>query len=443
METPDPLEQKERIVILDIVRGIALCGILILNIPLFANTLTGAFNLNLNNETSFANIASWYITIMVSGSFRGLFSLLFGAGMILLIDRLENTMGIGAAEIYYKRLIWLLIFGLVNAWVLLWPGDILYSYAICGLFIFPLRSSSIRLLIGLSVFFLLVTMYKDIQSERKQLTMREKGLAALAVQELKVDSLSSEQKSELEAWTGYLDRNKIENLRKEAEKEKEKMRGSYTTVWEQLKGLNREIQTTMFYDDYFFDVMIFVLLGMAFYKLGLLTAERPMSWYLLFIAFGYIAGFGIRYLVGNSWRIANFDYLTYLDTRLIPIRINQITRILITLGNLGLIISMWKSGVFSWLLRPFEAVGQMAFTNYLMQSVICTLIFYGYGFGYYGHLQRYELWYVVLAVWIVQIAYSNLWLLYYKFGPLEWLWRSLTYWKLQPIRKSTTKLVVE
>jgi uncharacterized protein len=77
----------------------------------------------------------------------------------------------------------------------------------------------------------------------------------------------------------------------------------------------------------------------------------------------------------------------------------------------------------------------MAFTNYLMQSFMCGLFFYGIGFGMYGRLQRYEVYYVAVAVWVIEIIWSHIWLKYYRFGPLEWLWRSLTYWKKQPIKK--------
>ena len=79
-------------------------------------------------------------------------------------------------------------------------------------------------------------------------------------------------------------------------------------------------------------------------------------------------------------------------------------------------------------------VGQMAFTNYLMQSIICTLFFYGYGLGYYNQLKYHQLYFVVAAVWIFQLIFSAIWLRYYRFGPFEWLWRSLTYWKKQPMR---------
>src|SRR5690349_22995002 len=261
-----PLRQPERLFILDAIRGVALCGILILNIYYFARPEPAAFNLNVYQETSAPNVAWWYLTnFLVEGSFRALFSMLFGAGAILLISRLEIKSGIGAADIYYKRLIWLLIFGLINAYVLLWPGDILYSYALCGLFIFPLRNSTPKLLIALAIFFVSVTMFKSWLKENDRITMREKGLAAKSLEEKK-DSLTADQKSDLEAWNGYLEERKVENIRKKADKEMAKLQQSYAVAWTYIQPINKEIETGVFYDILFYDVMIYILIGMALYK---------------------------------------------------------------------------------------------------------------------------------------------------------------------------------
>ena len=97
---------------------------------------------------------------------------------------------------------------------------------------------------------------------------------------------------------------------------------------------------------------------------------------------------------------------------------------------------VFRSGRLSWLMKALSAVGQMAFTNYLMQSIICTLFFFGYGLGYYGHLKFHQIYYVVASVWIFQMIFSVIWLKYFRFGPFEWVWRSLTYWKKQPLKIS-------
>lgn len=438
MELVTPLQQKERIVLLDAIRGLALCGILILNMPGFSGPYQWYFNFYLANESGRANLIAWYLQNFVfEGSFRALFSMLFGAGAILLISRLEKNMpGLRPAEIYYRRLIWLLIFGLINGWVILWVGDILYCYAICGLFLFPFRNSSIRLLLTISLFFIAVLMFKDWLSRRESIELRDKGIAALAI-EARKDSLTEEQKADLSTWKNRLESSKIENQRKEAEKELTKVNQSYTGVWSHFRQLNHDIESVYLYDELFFDAMIFILLGMALFRMGVLTGEKPWWLYAAFVAVGYTGGLIYAWFVGHWWQQANFNFYNFMEISPVKVTLFQIRRIFFSLGHLGVLVLLWKSGVFGWLINALARVGQMAFTNYLMQSIICTLLFFGYGLGYYGKIQRYEQFYVVGAVWAFQILFSVMWLKFFRFGPLEWLWRSLTYWKLQPMRKST------
>jgi uncharacterized protein len=438
METSTPVQQQDRILILDVIRGIALCGILILNINFFALPYQIGFNLNIFQETSFLSVLSWYSTnFVLEGSFRALFSMLFGSSALLIISRLvKSTSGLTPADIYYRRLIWLLIFGLINAFVLLWPGDILYTYAICGLFIFPLRNLSPRILIGLATFFILVVMFKGWLKTNDRFEMREKGLAALAIKEAKQDSLTEKQQGELAKWQGYLENQKIEKQKKDAEKEMADMQKSYPEIWEHLSYWNIKIESTMFYDQLFFDAMIFILFGMALYKLNWLTGEQPLGLYALLVIVGYGLGVGWGYYTGHAWRVANYEFFEYANVQSPSwMLFYQPHRLLVALGHLGVICLLWRSNFLSILVKPFAALGQMAFTNYLMQSIICTLIFYGYGLGYHGKFERYELWYFVAGVWVFQIIFSNIWMRLYTMGPLEWIWRSLTYWKIQSIKK--------
>jgi uncharacterized protein len=111
-------------------------------------------------------------------------------------------------------------------------------------------------------------------------------------------------------------------------------------------------------------------------------------------------------------------------------------RILLVMAHVSALILLYKSRYAQGLFRRLEAVGQMAFTNYIMQSVICTLVFFGYGLNYYAELEFYQLYFVVLAIWILQLLVSPLWLRYFYYGPLEWAWRSLTYWRIQPFRRA-------
>jgi uncharacterized protein len=100
---------------------------------------------------------------------------------------------------------------------------------------------------------------------------------------------------------------------------------------------------------------------------------------------------------------------------------------------------LYRAGVWRSLMQRLAAVGQMAFTNYIMHTVFCTLIFFGYGLNYYAEMQYYQLYFVVAAIWVFQLIVSPIWLKYYLFGPLEWLWRSLTYWQVQPMRRTSAQ----
>lgn len=436
METSLPLQQKERIFMIDALRGVALCGILILNMPFFARAYQLDFDWRVLNETSMRNIASWMVTgFVLGGSFRAMFSMLFGAGALLIISRLEKQSGLGAADVYYRRLIWLLVFGLVNAYVLLWPGDILYHYAICGLFLFPLRKSSIKLLLCLCLFFVCVNMFKSYLSNQEALVKREKGLAAMALEKEK-KTLTEDQKGDLEKWKETVDKRKVENVKKEVEKENKAMLKSYPEVWKHLQSTNAKFESSAFYQNTFFDIMICILLGMALYKAGILTGEKSTGFYAGMLILGYGLGIGEGILAGITWYNAQLNYYNYIEVWPIPFTLYDVHRAFVAMGHIGLIALLYKSGVFHGFLKLFATVGQMAFTNYLSQSIICTFIFSGYGLGYFGQFERYELFYFIFGIWVFQIAFSNIWLKYFLFGPLEWVWRSLTYWKRQPMLRT-------
>jgi uncharacterized protein len=120
--------------------------------------------------------------------------------------------------------------------------------------------------------------------------------------------------------------------------------------------------------------------------------------------------------------------------RMTPEVLYDIRRFLLALGHASLVMLVFRSRIVPWLMKGLANVGQMAFTNYLMQSIICTLFFYGYGLGNYDKLKFHQLYYVVAAVWVFQLIFSAIWLRYFKFGPFEWAWRSLTYGKKQGMR---------
>jgi uncharacterized protein len=428
-----PVSQRERIVIIDSLRGIALLGILMMNMPYFALPVPAVDNLAINNEMGTINGKTWYgINWFLEGTQRAIFSLLFGAGIILFITRLEKRVeGLMTAEYFIRRQLWLLVFGLVNAFVLLWPGDILFEYAIIGIIAFAFRRLTPKyLLVTAFICMLLMTVRENVDLSRQQ-NMIHKGEMAARL-DTTVVQLSDIQKEELAAMTAFKERSSLESQRKENEKKLREVRGTYAQVYRTLSDASAHWE---FIHTYYglWDILTFMFIGMAFYKTGILTGDAPAKTYWMLFIVGMGAGLVISYFRLQPLIDAKFNSFEYVKS--IPFEYYEISRTVRSLGLFGLIMLLYKSGWFNWLFKLMRPVGQMAFTNYLMQSLICAIYFYGFGFAMFGVLQRFEIYYVVAAIWVVEIIWSHAWLRYFRFGPLEWLWRSLTYWQVQPMRK--------
>jgi len=433
MSQSAPVSQKERIDIIDILRGVALLGILLMNIPYFSNPEQASFNLRVYNEWSGPNYYTWWAVVgLFEGTMRAMFTILFGAGCLLLIRRLEKKQDINPADIYYRRLLWLLLFGFINAFVFLWPGDILYPYALCGLFLFPFRNMKAGHLAGIGALLLVLTIAKNTYTDYSRSAQRKAGESAIAV-ESKGGRLTPAQETAKSAWLAAQEKSKPENIRKAAAAEKAIMAGDYFTIWAHLKNINIFLQSTEFYSQTFLDIMLLLFLGMAAFKAGMITGARSPRFYFMAMVSGYVFGLAASYWYARNWILAGFDGAYYHD--LSYVNLYQVKRTLLATGHFSLVMLLYKLGFAKRLMGWMRCVGQMAFTNYLLQSIICTLIFYGYGLGYFGRLQRYETYYVVGAIWIAQTVYSVVWLRYFRFGPFEWIWRSLTYWHRQTFRR--------
>lgn len=430
-----PVLQKDRIQIIDTIRGIALLGILLMNIPFFSNPEAYYFNLTTRNEYSGINYYTWWVIEgLFAGTMRGLFSMLFGAGSLLLLSRLEKrSMDETPADIYYRRLLWLLLFGLFNAFILQWFGDILYAYAICGLFLFPFRKLKARHLLYLAILFMFFGVLQGTYRWHVANKIRVEGEQALALEKKHI-KLTSDQEDARKAWIGYQEKHKIENVRKEAEKDISKVRqAGYFRLMNYYLPNNAEMESSMLYGGTFFDVMPMFFLGMALFKSGVITGKRSKKFYWILTACCLPVGMAINYMNLKTFIAINFDPSLLLPR--LKMNLYQPHRMLQSVAYMSLIILVYKYGLLQSLWRWLSRVGQMAFTNYLMQSIICSIIFFGYGFGLFGKLQRYQEYYVVVAIWIFQIIFSNVWMRYYRFGPFEWLWRSLTYWHQQPMKR--------
>ena len=430
-----PIAESDRIILLDSLRGLALCGILLMNIPGFALPQIQALDPSVRNELSGLNFYAYYIIeLFLEGSQRAIFTMLFGAGMLLFLGRLEKKMdGLMVAELYFRRQLWLLLFGLFNAYILLWFWDVLFHYAIFGMLLFPFKRLTPKsLYIAAGVCLALMTVRENVGFYREKAVI-QKGEAIAALDTTRV-KLTDVQKEELEAMKGLREETTRESKEKKLQKNERLVLGSYADLYQDHSDRSYRGETDGVFYFLVWDVLIFMFIGMAFYKTGVITGAQPAKVYWWMFVVGLGVGLPLSYLRLQPLIEHQFDFYTIIKNE--PFEFYEISRVFRSLGIFGLVMLMYKSGWFKWLFALMRPVGQMAFTNYLMQSFLCGLIFYGVGFGLFSKLQRYEMYYVVLGVWIVQIIYSHLWLRYFQFGPLEWLWRSLTYWKRQPIKRS-------
>lgn len=422
-----PLKSSDRIQSLDVMRGIVLFGILLMNIN--GMGLAGAYeDPTVSGGSTDWDLATWITTNMLfEGTMRALFSLLFGVGMFILLDRLEKKgAGIEAANIYFRRLIWLLVFGLIHCYLLLWDGEILYNYALMGFLVFSFRYLAPKKLIIISLFLFsagALWNYSDHCNDvefMKQVELAQ--IYRLEGKELSRELMEADQKWEARTW---------ERSTKGVEEYNTNMRKGYFDVVTFLAPINLHHNEHFPYRYDLWDVLSMMLLGIALFKLKILSAEKTYRFYGLMALIGYGIGLFVNYyetqlIIDNQFSMLAFSksYLTY-----------DLGRVPVAMGHVALIMLFCKSNILNWLKNGLASVGKMALTNYVMHSVFAMFIFTGAGFGLFGTFLRHELLYIVFSIWFFQLIASPIWLKYFQFGPLEWIWRNLSYQKKHPFKK--------
>lgn len=405
MTRPAPIAAHERIDSLDVLRGFALLGILTMNISVFALPGAAYFNPTIYADFSGLNRLVWLAQhYLAELKFMAIFSMLFGAGIVLGSDRARER-GYSHTGTHYRRMFWLIVFGIAHGY-LLWIGDILYWYGMCGLVAYWFKGLSPRWLIVLGLALI--------------------GATALV---LLAGGLTIDQWPKADLAATVADMNPPESV---LAAEIADYRGDWLTQMRQRVPETLEMQTSVFLFWALGRVLGLMLLGMALFKLGIFSAKRSTRFYLGCVAIALFVGMptvaaGVRYNEWIGWAAPEFFFLGSLY--------NYWGSLAVALGWVGVIMLLCRHGAS--ITRPLAAVGRTAFSNYILQTLICTTLFYGHGFGLFGSLERAELFGVVLAVWAFQLVAAPWWLSRFRFGPLEWLWRSLVYWKAQPFRRST------
>ena len=423
-----PVAGKSRIQSLDVLRGFALLGILLMNILVFAFPFAAYSDPTIDGATEGLNLAVFAsMDVLVEGSMRAIFSMLFGAGMLIFLAKRDTDVDT-LRDLFYRRTILLIIFGLVNAYIFIWPGDILYTYGMAGLLLYFFRDFSAAQLTkySLTIFLLLGIIHISLHMDARSLRNDVKAVEALPVG----TALSVEQQQTLADWDAFLEEQFVSPELIQLEYETRK--SGYIDNVIAYAPFNFLLQTVVLLFSALWDVLAMMLLGMAFYKWGLLDASRSSREYWLLAIAGIGMGLPLNYLETATYISSGYEIYWAGGYR----PSYDVSRLALAVGYIGIIMLICKLALIPWFRSALAAVGQLALTNYLAQSIICNFIFMGFGFGLFGELQRYEAYLVVLGVWVFQIIFSLVWLRFYRFGPAEWLWRSLTYKQSQPLRLS-------
>lgn len=401
-----PTASRNRFQSIDTLRGFALLGILIPNIVAFAWPMMAITDFAIMGDTP-ANRLGYTITATaILGKFMFLFALLFGSGVVMYARKFDtadkddnfHTKLCTGASLWHIRCAWLLFFGLIHAY-LFWYGDILTYYAIAGLtLLWWVRRLNPKLQFfgGLTLYYL---------GSLLLIGLTILGYWAVGVGEIETYELSVDPAIEIAGYTGtYFEAFKTR---------------FFTTIY--LHGIIFPLMIPMFWG--------MMIMGMGLTRMGILTGERSLGFYIKAAIICLAIGIPMTMLgyigINQTFTlIPGFLWQAFAQPIGVPLALGY--------GALVIALSKWVPARFITI--PLAAVGRMALTNYFLQTLLCTTLFYGYGLGSFATIEYPQLWLVVLSVWAINIVFSMLWLRFFTMGPFEGLWRVLTYRHLVPIR---------
>ena len=415
--------QSDRILTLDIVRGVAVMGILTMNIAAFALPFPAYANPAAYGGDSGLDLASWAFNYLIfDGKMRGLFSILFGASTLLVIERATasgraTVSDRNGAKAHYARMLVLLLFGLIHFYFI-WFGDILALYALCGMLLYFFRSKSPKSLVRWAVAFL-------------SLSVIYFGLVAVAGAMAGSPDLPPSAASSVMEARQAID-TELGVTSKKIPTELKLYRSDYATIVDS-RLIGRTLEPFVSFFSFGLETLGLMFIGMALFKSDFLTGQwapaRYRNWATRCVLVSLPALAALAWWQASSGFDAVRVFAAFLALS-VPFDIAM------AIAWAALIILWVKTGPMPALKLRVAAAGRMAFTNYLATSIVMTSLFYGYGLGLFGEVGRAGLWLFVLGMWALILLWSKPWLDRFHYGPLEWLWRSLSRLQLQPLRKA-------
>lgn len=391
-----------RIESLDLLRGIAVLGILLVNIVGMGTPYATVDNPTAYGPFTIANQIAWAgVYVFAQQKFIAIFAMLFGAG-ILLLDELNQRKGLAPKPMHFKRMGWLALFGLLHAWFL-WYGDILLTYAVAGCLAWLWRQRSVLCLASWGLLFYAIPAYFILATHA---TIHEFDAQTIAAIASNWSPSHAEIAQEIAAVSGGL-----------------------SALWHERGDFILTLQTSALFFGSLWLALGYMLFGMALFKLGVLSAKASRRSYRLMTLLAvpglaltaYAAYF--RYTDGFSVENSMFLPMVWL----------HIGSLLTTLGYIAIFILCLRGGALRWLTIRLQAVGRIAFSLYIMHSVMAVILFNW--LGLFGQLQRFELILLAIAVGVLQLWLAPIYLARFSHGPLEYVWRKLTYgWDKTHIR---------
>ncbi len=402
---------------LDALRGFAVMGILLMNIVGFSMPEMAYVSPAAYGGTDLPDIIVWALSyIFVDGKMRGLFTILFGASMMLILKRAQEN-GENPARVHFSRMTWLAIFGLAH-FFLLWAGDILFLYAAVGCIAFFLRDLTAEDLIrrALLIFSLGFIGYSVMFGSFLYIQFQAgvPGASAAAIEDI------------AQIIAGF------ESSAADITADIALHRSGFGPIF--LDKIRNDLFGPLILLTYnLAETLPLMMVGMALYKSGFITGQWQADQYRRYGIWLIAIGMLILTAIAIGLIRSDFDTLLMINANYAW---NWPSQMLMTIGYAALLIVTIDKFRGSLWIKRIAAVGRAAFTNYLGTSLLMTFIFYGWGLGLYGSVGRTELYLFVLGAWALMLLWSQPWLMRFRYGPLEWLWRSLAKRQVQAMRLS-------
>tara|TARA_B100000902_G_C27255877_1_gene887802 strand:+ start:281 stop:1510 length:1230 start_codon:yes stop_codon:yes gene_type:complete len=402
--TIDYIPAEKRLLNLDVIRGTALLGILIMNIQSFS-----MINAAYSNPLSFGDFSGlnktvyYFSHVFADQKFMTIFSVLFGAS-ILLVSSGNNVKGLKIFKIHYRRMIILACIGLLHLYYL-WYGDILFIYAVMGMLAYPVRNTTAKFLLITAFLLLIINAAFSYLASAAIPHMSQTDIQELVIHwKPSSEAIEEEIIANQSNWIAQMDH-------------------------------RTHMATEMLFSGafYYCRVLALMLIGMAMMKLNFF-GERFSNRSLLLQAILCLL-LGVLIIINRL----NYNILNNFPIESMFSQENYWGSLIMAYAYICLIIVFCRFEVLNPIKSCLAQVGRLALTNYLAQTFICTFIFYGWGLGKFGTFERKEQLLLVICIWVIQIFFSVLWVKKFRYGPFEWLWRSLTYGSFYKLKNSNGK----